>query len=379
MDGNDDFGDKEVKPTVQLSPELLNELFSSPGKVGEAPGKVGEAPGKVGEAPGKVAEAPDKKDETPGKVDEAPGKIPGDAPGKIPGDAPGKIPGDAPGKVGDNPGKVGEGGGSEILDQLTRTELLRASKDAFRTGKLDDLQNSIKNAFEKCNGDGSKFQKFGEELAEQMKKEGITVKVGKNSMSVHREGSPYGVEFKADANLDFKTGKVKADVSAQAYDWVSKKDVNVKAEDVIKDINKKDTTDGGKVRDGKELGKSFDDAYDNKDFSKVNADLAASVKRAYEAGGMDAVRQLEKQANDAAETPGGGPVVLEENGKLKIYNAKAMSRDAAALAADMTQEQLTKAGIINHPKYGFLKVIEAGPPPIEMKKPTTVPTMKFKK
>ncbi len=141
----------------------------------------------------------------------------------------------------DAPGKIRAGGVPEPqLDQTARLELVRDAIAAVRSEDSNDLPKSLALAFEGCNGDFSKFQKFGCELAEQMKKLELVVKVGRDGLSIHRIGSRHGVEFVLNAVLEFDTAKMKADIHCQAYDWVTKKDVkSVTAEEVIVDLKNK--------------------------------------------------------------------------------------------------------------------------------------------
>lgn len=279
-------------------------------------------------------------------------------------DSPGKLnPFDAPGKmnpIGDTP-----------QDKLDRKAAVESTSNAAKSGDAAQLQKTLKDAFEKMGGDPNKFEKFGKELAEQLKKEGITVKPGKASIAFHKDGSADGVEYKMDGNLDPSTGKVVGEAKGTAYDWVTKQDTNKKASDVVGQLNQKDLNgNNGKIRDSRELGKGFDEAYQKGDFSQYNKDLAASFQHAFKMGGMDAVRKLELQANDTnnggAQTPGAGPVAILEGNKLQMVNAEALPPESSKLAALMTPDQLKQAGIVKHESFGYFKVKDAGPPPINL-------------
>ncbi|MBX9690492.1 MAG: hypothetical protein K2X27_27500 [Candidatus Obscuribacterales bacterium] len=301
-------------------------------------------------------------------------------PGKVnPGgdNSPGKInPGgdSSPGKInpgGDAPGKINSGGADTPQDKLDRAVAVDASTKAASGGDAAGLQKQLQSAFEKMGGDPNKFQRFAEDLATKLKDEGITVKAGKGSVAFHKDGSADAVEFKMDGNLDPTTGKIKGEAKAQSYDWVTKQDTSKDANAVIKDFGKKESSADGKLRDSRELGKSFDESFAKNDFSQFNKDIAASFAQAYKVGGMEAVRKLERDANDpgkgGAATEGAGPIAIEENGNLKIYNGEGLSKDAKELAKALTPEQLKAAGIVKHPDFGFLKIKDQGPPPIELK------------
>ena len=314
--------------------------------------------------PNRPEKSQDEQPQRPSSLDDILGR-----PGKIndggsDNNGGGKFPGDAPGKmnpIGDSP-----------QDKLDRKAAVDSTSNAARAGDSNQLQKSLKDAFEKMGGDPNKFEKYGKELAEQLKKEGITVKPGKGSIAFHKDGSGDGVEYKMDGNLDPQTGKVVGEAKAQSYDWVTKQDTNKNPNDVIKQLGQKDANaGGGQIKDSRELGSGFDKAFQNNDFTQYNKDLAASFAHAFKAGGMDAVRKLELQANDTekggAQTPGAGPVAIMENNKLKLYNAEALPSESKKLADIMTPEQLKQAGIIKHESFGYFKIKDAGPPAIELK------------
>ncbi len=269
-----DYDFKELRTKSEyplLSSDILDQLFERPpqkqGKDGENPsGKPEEKPGKVAESPstkplpdyekpGKVWEAPSSKpEEKPGKVMEYPSSKPHEKPGKV-WEAPSSKPEEKPGKVmeapaskpesksefpsptAEGPARTDEQLRHHLLEQLDRTEMVRTTKHAAKTGDFDSLKNSLRGAFEKCHGDGTKFEKYGRQLAHQLDKENIHVKANQRGFSIHQEGSPYAVEFRVDGNLDFKTGVVRGEVTAQAYDWKTKENVHqISAAEVIKNL-----------------------------------------------------------------------------------------------------------------------------------------------
>jgi hypothetical protein len=282
-------------------------------------------------------------------------------------------------------GKLNEGGGKleprdadpEKVRQLTETTRGEAAA-AARGGDVTKLQQSLKTAFEQLGGDQAAFKAFGQQLAKDLGKDGITVKAGNGVMSMHRDGSPTGVEFKMDGKVDFQTGKVKADVKAQTYDWVTKKDVPGNAADALKSPDAA-TRANGVPRDAKELGSAYEDAFNartpaEKDaaFAKLNKDMAASFEQAFKRGGMAAVKELEKQVNDSCpNAPGSGPVVVETANGFRVVNVGAMSEDAQGIAKtladaaspqtpDARNKALAAIGAVETKDYGVMKVINAG-------------------
>lgn len=280
-------------------PDAPGKLTESPsGKVLEVPERL--RPNRPGQT---IIEIPEITLEQPGKVWEAPDTKPGDKPGKMievpsvthevlkkilsdsryfkPSEKPLKISNplsqqqyekpmnDKPGKQiepaeekpsstqerSDNPfewpGKVGEGpgekplakpetdAGEQLLEQLDRVDRVRVTRGAIRGGNVEAVSESVKQAFEKYNGDGTKFKKYAEELGRQLTSEGVSIKAGKTGFSIHRDGSPYGIEFAIDGNLDFQTGLIVSKVVGQPYDWQTKRDAKtVSAGQVLSGMSK---------------------------------------------------------------------------------------------------------------------------------------------
>lgn len=249
-----------------------------------------------------------------------------------------------------------------------QSEAVRGATEAIASGDFEDFSRALQQALINANGDRYKFAEFNRELSMALKDKGITVRFqdGKKAgttLSIHRDGSAEAVEFSV--YLD-QNGRPKVD--AQTYDWVTKKDTSIKPEHAFE--AKASRPSEGLIKDGKELGEAFDTARDKKDFNALYADLRRSLEHAYLSGGMDAVRKLESDTNKATQTRGEAPVVLEEDGKLKIYIAKRTDLSGAK-PEGLTEKQLKDAGIIDHPIFGFLKVLDRGPT-ITVETPTPV-------
>jgi hypothetical protein len=113
---------------------------------------------------------------------------------------------------------------------------------------------------------------------------------------------------------------------------------------------------------GTTLGQNWDEAYKNKDFSQSNADIANAARDAYAAGGMAGVKQLEKDINAAAQTPGFGIAFVPDGAdKMKILNGSYVSdkRQLASYAAQMSlnkEKELNEQGIYRV-NGGFFKTL----------------------
>ena len=242
-------------------------------------------------------------------------------------------------------------------DVPTLSDIARDAAGAVRGGDAEVLVQLMKNAFDSVNGDKTEFVKFGRELASQLRAAGFAVKFEHpdGRLSIHREGSPHAVQFRM--TRDSANGKV--EVRTMAYDWLTKNDIDKRAEDVIADFRLPGKNDAPK--DGAALGADFARAYKENDYSKVHREIAQSVAQAWVTGGMQSVRILEKIINDASgETNGLGPVVIEENGNLQIYNGRSMG-DRAIDAAEMTVAQRASEGIVKHPQFGYVRLLHRGP------------------
>lgn len=119
-------------------------------------------------------------------------------------------------------------------EEQGKKDLVESTSKAMRTGHLEGIQKSLTAAYDAFKGDGIKFRDAALELAAKMKDGGFTVRVGWNKLAIHREGSPYGVEFTIDGALPFELERKETRVSIQVYDWITKKDVDAKANNVIK-------------------------------------------------------------------------------------------------------------------------------------------------
>jgi len=132
----------------------------------------------------------------------------------------------------DGGGKLNENDGSGT-DKVENNPLNDAEKAAVK-GDYNGLKKALEKAFENSGIDSKRFKEFGQKLAEQLKDDGFTVKAGDGKIAIHRDGDPLAVEFKMDAELDFNTGKIKAEAKPQTYDWNTKKDVSGDPAAVIK-------------------------------------------------------------------------------------------------------------------------------------------------
>ncbi len=254
-----------------------------------------------------------------------------------------------------------------ILDSVQpkkdQSEIMGQASNAVIGGDLNSFKKALTAAFEEVGGDRYDFADFLRKLQTKLNDEDFSVRFidGKQAvpeLSIHRKGSRFGVEFKL--AKDEKTDEVK--IKIQAFDWVTKQDVDAKPAVVMSSF-KKQSADN--VLDGKELGKAFDEAHSKNDFKEFNAAIRASVVHAYEQGGLSAVRKLESAANKSAETNAHGPVVLEGNGTLQILNARICKEDRVK---EMTAEERLKEKIVEHPQHGYLQIVADGPAPIKMKK-----------
>jgi hypothetical protein len=127
--------------------------------------------------------------------------------------------------------------GDHSITNIENTPLNGASS-ALENGDFANFKKAIEKAYEDCGCDGTKFQEFGDKLAAKMKGKGFDVKTGKGAIAIHQVGAPNGVEFKMDGELDFNTGKIKAEAKAQTYDWTTKQDVEGSPADAIRRINR---------------------------------------------------------------------------------------------------------------------------------------------
>ncbi len=252
---------------------------------------------------------------------------------------------------------------SEKSTEKARTELVDSATSAVKSGDLKALQKVLTDMFNSVKGERYEFVKFTREFAEQMKKEGITVRFadGKQAdtqLSIHRDGSPYGI----DLTVSWNSRSGQAEVKTQTYDWVTKENVVGKLTETMKDFHDRKQNDG--LKDGKELGAAVDEAIDKKDFSTLNKALAAAFTRAYQSGGITAVKELERVTDRATETNGVGAVALEENGTLKIITAKRLTSSEKEEVEGMSAKEVQEKGYVKHPTHGFMKVLNRGPAPI---------------
>lgn len=120
---------------------------------------------------------------------------------------------------------------------------------AIRKGDVKEIEKSIQKAFESSRDNPEKFDEFREKLKTELAKDGITVRFNKDSdsLSLHKKLSPHGVEFSLKADGD--SSKVKTSV----YDWDTKSDVKVKAEEVAKSFSLNDKQDVSGIADDKRV------------------------------------------------------------------------------------------------------------------------------
>lgn len=187
---------------------------------------------------------------------------------------------------------------TELSAQKAKEVATDAAK-AIRTGDMDKFQETLKTAFEQSKGDPKELLKFSRELQSELKKDGVTVKFKEshegpvNQLALHREGSPFGVDFQIKKNGD------KVDVKSQAYDWESKRDVDQPATDVVKDL----------VRPGKSTApKEVADAAKAVKSGNLD-DVKTALKAAFEKSGGDAGEFRKFSASLAKELEKDGYIV----------------------------------------------------------------------
>lgn len=127
-----------------------------------------------------------------------------------------------------------------LLETAHVLELTTVAARVLCAGAVDQFQNKIAEAFKTFDGCENKFDNFMDELREQLAKQKIQLNFRKRTFTVHRDESPYGIEFDIDANLDFRSGDLIPRLTNQVYDWNSKKNVgNVRAADVMRNKSNK--------------------------------------------------------------------------------------------------------------------------------------------
>jgi len=207
---------KPTEPDFSDAYQRLRERLQGGGKLNEGGGKLKPIEGGGGKL---------KPVEGGGKINPFDGGDGGKLNPNEGGDG-GKLnPNDGGGKLNEN-----DGSGN---DRVEGNPLNEAEKSAIK-GDYNGLKKALEKAFENSGIDSKRFKEFGQKLADQLKDDGFTVKAGEGKIAIHRDGDPLAVEFKMDAELDFNTGKIKAEAKPQTYDWNTKKDVDGDPAAVIK-------------------------------------------------------------------------------------------------------------------------------------------------
>lgn len=248
-----------------------------------------------------------------------------------------------------------------------KSELAKDATSAITGGDLKQLISAATRVMELVDADRYEFETFNYKLLESLQKtdkeKGFTIRFGSGKsgasteFSVHREGRPLAVNIVLQRD---ERGKI--NVSTQSYDWVTKEDVKRDASEVLAEFTK---ASAERLKDGAELGKAFDKAFDENKYEQFYSDMAGSVLHAYKQGGMEAVQKLEKAASKNSETRNHSPIVIEDNGVLKLCVARAFDE---AKAKEMTPEERKRQNVIEHSRHGFVKIVDESAVTIRMKK-----------
>ncbi len=299
------------------------------------------------------------------------------------------------------------------VGQLAKGTASKFDAVALPSNRFKVLEQSLKEAYEKHGGDHSMFQHFGRTLATEMSKSGITVRTSREGISFRSEEQELAVEFQLKSKVEPTSRKVHdVTVTAKAYDWVTKADVDLGANGIERFVGKmvfdkgaerKDRDPKGILCDGRELSEQLlvqeqdrlmsekfkglrlpgiDGANREMGDARMNSNLSASFAHAYKQGGMKAVEKLAADVNHGhlsmedwlgatissplmgmiARVPSVIPIVDKKTpGELCIYRGFEVSEEEARLASVMSAEQLNKVGIVKYQQgSGYFKLHGAG-------------------
>lgn len=228
--------------------------------------------------------------------------------------------------------------------QKSIAEVARDASSAIKAGDMSSIQKSLKDAFEAVNGDAREFAKFNARLAEQLKKDGITLKFDKDQgtqVSIHRDGSAHAVDFTLSPNS--ATGR--PDIKAQAYDWQTKRDVdNVSAGDIVRDFANRESQ-----QPAAQLEKTPERAV---------ADASAAIR----SGNMDSIQNALKDAFEAVK---GNP---REFAKFNQQLANQLQKDGFDLKFDRrggTQVSIHRNGSPNAVDFSVQNNPRTGRPEVK--------------
>ena len=131
--------------------------------------------------------------------------------------------------------RASEVNSSADTDNTTsETETLAGdATDSVLNGDTEGLEESIESAFEGASGNPDEFKQFGQKLQESLADQGYEVSYGDKTVSLRREGADTGLRFNVDGELDFASGKIKGDATAEVIDWKTGEKVDGKPEDVL--------------------------------------------------------------------------------------------------------------------------------------------------
>lgn len=195
----------------------------------------------------------------------------------------------------------------------TSDGLVNDTVKAAQSGKSELMQHAVQQLLDRAAAKPAEFEKLAEKLSDQLSKSGIEVKFNKrfpDRISFHQKDSDHGVEFSRTTD-DFGRSRVKM----QAYDWESKTNVQVKAEDVIKGFAKEKT-----------------DSSDSKTkFETSKSEFPPSVKEATDALRKGDVSGVQKAVQGVLETLKQNP----EEGKKQLQQiADEAAKDGFILRAN---------------------------------------------
>ncbi len=232
--------------------------------------------------------------------------------------------------------RMEESDGKDSAEKRLASDLSKA----ITSGKPEQVSTLMRSAREACGGDPKKVAALGDELSKLLSDKGFDVKYGSDTgiINIHKQGSEYGVAFE----LARYTRAGLSDYREQTYDWVTKRDVDTKADEVISSFGKQ-VENGKGLKDASELTKLFDKAASTKDFTEAHRELARSALHAFKSRGADGVAALESSLQEKLKSEDGPFLVVGEN-SLTIFHGKVLSTDEALKAAE--SGGLKQAGII---------------------------------
>lgn len=176
-----------------------------------------------------------------------------------------------------------EGGGKfrpapPVEQPMPHESAIESISEALQSGDYDGLKSTIEKAFEGARGNIQQFEKFSEQLQEELADQGYDVKFGRNRLSIHEQGSPNGVEFTLSGDMNVQTGEFSGKARAQAYDWNTKQDVNVAPEEALQLNGEAGETLRARLRNSRlKAGASMG----LQDFGKFDAGFARSIMKTH--------------------------------------------------------------------------------------------------